>query len=592
MCGYLGKVSLNSFDFNSLSIANNETICRGPDEMVTLNSLSSQYTEKFYYSFIFNRLAIIDLDSGSQPMYSNKFKTLLMFNGEIFNHRELRRELESEGLEFKTSHSDSEVVLLGLSKYGTDFISKLNGQFSIAFTDFSKNKIILIRDRLGQKPLFYTIGKDLIFGSNLISVAKASNYKNLNNESLINYLKLGVVVSPNTIFENIYKINPAEIIEINLDNFSTKRFIYWKPDEKLSNDKFETDSFFEVLTDAIKIRLESDVPVANFLSGGIDSTTLVKIMHTQGFKANTFSAIFPNQNFDESSWSRNAANHYGTNHTEEAFNFDFSYEEILKSIDIFDEPYADPSTVPSFYLSKLISKHYKVAISGDGGDELLGGYPRISQALSKKNLISDFLSNLYYIYPAYFGTGYGFLKYSNNIEKNYSSYYEDIKLLKLFNLISRESYYDGVAKDYKSLLAIDYKFYLSEMMLLKIDRTSMANSLEIRSPFVDHRLVEYIFKHSTPYFDKNNPKKILKEYLFNDLGKDFVKRDKMGFIFDIESFINNNYLKVKDEILGSTLKKFQVETILERLYKNNSRMNSNRIWKILFISRYLNNLGL
>ena len=592
MCGFLGKISKSEFDYLSLDSANRDIVCRGPDELVSLNNDNSNFTEKFKFSFYFNRLAIIDIAHGSQPIHSETFNTLLMFNGEIYNHKELRVELENNGLNFKTSHSDSEVVLLGLSKYGMNFVDKLNGQFSIVFINFTKNKLYFVRDRLGQKPLFYSVGKDIAFGSNLVSVAKSINEKNLNFDALTNYLKNGVVFSPYTIFENIYKLEPSEIIEINLDNFTKQSKKYWEVDNSISDEKFDTTSFLDILSDALKIRLESDVPVANFLSGGIDSTSLVKIMHDQGLKSNTFSASFPDQQFDESKWSRKVVKHYDTNHVEESFNFDLSYDDVLHSIDIFDEPYADPSTVPSHYLSKLISKYYKVAISGDGGDELLGGYPRLSQALSIKNPILHLFSHIYHIYPGYFGTGYGLSKYSNNIEKNYSTYYEDNKLLELFKLSSKDSYYKGITRDYKSLLSIDYKYYLSEMMLLKIDRTSMANSLEIRSPFVDHRLVEYIFGHSTPYYDRNNQKKILKEYLSNDLGKDFIERKKMGFVFDIERFIDLNFPKVKEEILDSSLKELKTERVLNQLYKHNSRMNSNRIWKLLFISRFLNKLDL
>ena len=191
--------------------------------------------------------------------------------------------------------------------------------------------------------------------------------------------------------KNIYKLEPSEIIEINLDNFTKQSKKYWEVDNSISDEKFDTTSFLDILSDALKIRLESDVPVANFLSGGIDSTSLVKIMHDQGLKSNTFSASFPDQQFDESKWSRKVVKHYDTNHVEESFNFDLSYDDVLHSIDIFDEPYADPSTVPSHYLSKLISKYYKVAISGDGGDELLGGYPRLSQAFKyKKSYIPSF----------------------------------------------------------------------------------------------------------------------------------------------------------------------------------------------------------
>ena len=592
MCGFLVKISESKFDYDNLEKSNNRIICRGPDELKVLNSNNSNFSNKLNYSLFFNRLSIIDLETGSQPIYKKESNTLLMFNGEIFNHRNLRSRLENEGVQFSTSHSDSEVILNGITRHGKNFLNELNGQFAISFIDFNQNKLILARDRLGQKPLFYSIKKDIIFGSNLKSVSEVSKQQNIKKNSLYEYLKLGVITSPNTIFENVYKLQPGEIVEVDLLTKNKTQFIYWNINEKLNDLKFEKEEFFEIFKRSVNLRLESDVPIANFLSGGVDSTSIIKAIYDSGKNINSFSAIFENKDFDESKWSRLVSEKYSTNHFEEKLDLNLSIDSVLESIDIFDEPYCDPSTVPSYYLSKLISKNYKVAISGDGGDELLGGYPRVAQALKNKNIFQNTFSKISKLYPAYLGSGYGFTKYSNNIYEHYSKHYEDYKLIQFLKIDYDHSFYKDLNKDYKNLLFKDYSVYLSEMMLLKIDRTSMANSLEVRSPFVDHELVEYIFSHSTPYFDGSNQKVLLKNYLLEDFDQKFIDRKKMGFVFDIEYFIYSNFNEIREIVMGANLEIAELGKTLNKLRSFKSRINAIRIWKIFFISRYFKNLQL
>ncbi|MDA9676952.1 asparagine synthase-related protein, partial [bacterium] len=268
-------------------------------------------------------------------------------------------------------------------------------------------------------------------------------------------------------------------------------------------------------------------------------------------------------------------------------------KEIDQSILLFDEPYADPSTIPSFLLSKEVSKKYKVAISGDGGDEVFGGYKRTSLSLKEKSFLKNLFSKFYFIYPSFLGTGNKFLRHSKDTKKIYSSFLEDKKFMKLLkiNYLSsfQEEYLNNTEDDLKNLLLCDLKFYLPEMMLLKIDRTSMANSLEVRSPFVDHRLAEYMLSCKLNNNILENPKQQLKTFLNEDFSLDFTDRSKMGFVFDLEKWIYNNSDIVTETINSSeALKNYNLNKV-RLLFKYKSRINALRIWKLYFLAVYMNN---
>ena len=235
-----------------------------------------------------------------------------------------------------------------------------------------------------------------------------------------------------------------------------------------------------------------------------------------------------------------------------------------------------------------------MAISGDGGDELLGGYKRLSNTLSKKHGFMNPISNLFNLYPGFLGTGNRLLKKSKDLEISYPSYFEDTKILQMLNLKSvsrfKDDYMIRTGDDYKTLLTADYKFYLAEMMNHKVDRTSMANSLEIRSPFLDHRLIEYIMSRENSYFDINSSKKILKNYLSSDFEDNFTSKKKQGFVFNLEGWVYKNM-----DIISETLKNGDYvvhlnKNILSHLSINKSRINGLRIWKLFFLERYLKNI--
>ena len=275
--------------------------------------------------------------------------------------------------------------------------------------------------------------------------------------------------------------------------------------------------------------MQADVDIENFLSGGIDST--YNKIASKNNNLNTFSMSVNQSSYDESKWFNLVSNKFDTNH--KTINLDsqnLKKETILESINVFDEPYSDPSTIPSYILSKEISNNYKVAISGDGGDEIFGGYERMRIVLQNNNFVLSSLSNLYNFYPAYLGTGNKLLRNSRDINIAYPSFLEDKKLLELFGVKAEfnfaENYLQNSKNFVKNLIISEIKLYLSEMMMLKVDRTSMANSLEVRSPFVDHRLIEYILSRKIDKENIQNPKYLLKKYLEKDFGKEFVNRKK------------------------------------------------------------------
>ena len=528
-------------------------------------------------------------------MLSNEFNTALMFNGEIYNHEELRSYLVKKGLKFKSNHSDSEVVLLGISRFGISFVEKLIGQFAISFLDNKSNKLYLVRDRLGQKPLFYSLlGNQILFSSNLKSINDLLSCE-VASESLNEYLNYGVVSSPNTIYQNIFKLKPGEILEYDIDTNSYKTNLYWKPEEFISNNTFEKSNFFDLFSNAVSIRQNADVPVANFLSGGIDSTAIVKAIN-KNIPINSFSMNFENELYSEKKWSSNVSEKYKTIHIEKTLSnnlFDYDLYEIINSL---DEPYADISYIPTYLLSKEISKSFKVALSGDGGDELFFGYTRSQKELNKKpNYFFGSLNNfLYNIYPGILGTGTLFSSNFYDIKKSYSAYFLDNKLKKLLNIKDftnfEKNYFHNNQNKVKEISLLEYKFYLSEMMMLKIDRASMANSLEVRSPFVDHRLVELIMSSENSYLDSRNSKRLIKEYLKDDFSENFLNRAKMCFAYDIESWVFDNLGHIKETLLSGNVILGMNKNILSNLSIRKSRINAHRIWKLYLLENYLNSI--
>ena len=592
MCGFTGELSFINASFEQIKKANNFSIPRGPDK--TSNYYGSDFLN---FNFWFNRLAIIDLsEKADQPMISKDKNFILMFNGEIYNSPQLRKILKKQNYKFNTSHSDTETLFAGLQLFGIDFIEQLEGQFAFFFWNKLTKTVYLVRDRLGQKPLYYLNSeKNFLFASNLKSIISNTQNLRLNKDSISSYLLFGSIFSPQTLFEGINKLNPGHYLEIKYENesFIQKKIKYWDVQNKLDNKKFQIDEFSNLFENAVLKRTLSDVPIASFLSGGIDSTSIVKKQFDNQLEINTFSVIVNNEKLNEKKYIDQVVKKYSTNHYEVKIDSQISREKIIECLTSLDEPYADPSVVPSYILSEEISKHFKVALSGDGGDELLGGYERIKK--HKNNLFQNkhIYGLLYKFYPTLFGSGTK-LKAKRSIADSYLAYLGDEKFL--YSLLNQKSNIEDfvnfmdLGSIYKSILNCEYNYYLSEQMMYKVDRTSMANSLEVRSPLVDHLLVEYVFQHSEEYFYTEKNKFFLYDYLSQDFEQTFLERPKQGFVFDYQDWVYSNLDFIFDKIKSSEINDL-IE--IEKLYKFKyvqTRINALRIWRIFVLSNYLSEI--
>ena len=593
MCGFTGCFSFQNISSQDIEEGNNLAVCRGPDNQQNISG-----SEGINFDLWFNRLSIIDLnDNANQPMVSSSFNSLIMFNGEIYNSNKLRQKKQLKNYDFKTSHSDTETLLAGLEISGIEFINNLEGQFSFIYWNKQEKKIFFVKDRLSQKPLYFNLKENTItFASNLKSILKILKNNNINDNYIKQYIAYGVVFSPNTIFDNIHKVEPGHYLEIDyIDNvFKSTVKKYWQPFDFIENKKFSQEEFLDIFSKSVEKRLISDVPIASFLSGGLDSTSIVKKISELGHRVNTFSVVVDKSEINEESYIKEVVSKYSTNHSQIKVESSISSKNVFEALDCLDEPYGDPSIVPSFLLSKLISQDFKVAISGDGGDELLGGYSRMKNHLVKRSKLKNLYSKLYKTYPPLFGTGTRLKSFSNDFLEAHKSYIEDEKLVSLLfdthlNSQSGINFIEDKSV-YKSVLINEYKYYLSEQMMFKVDRASMANSLEVRSPLVDNKLVEYILNTSHNYISKESQKLPLVDYLKEDFDSSFLNRPKQGFVFDYHTWVFENFNLVSDIIDNSELNKYFHANKIYMLNKVKTRINALRLWRIFVLANYLNSI--
>ena len=558
MCGICGYYCSKLYADKVINDMNEAIVHRGPDCAGFFNYEN--------FSMAMRRLSIIDLDTGNQPIYNNQKTLAIVFNGEIYNYREIKNNLISRGIKFKTK-GDTEVVLLGYEFYGDKIFSMLNGMFSIAIFDSKKKELLLVRDRLGIKPLYYYLDdENFIFGSEIKSILKHPAYKKeLNYNALHNLLKYKYILGNQSLFKNIYKLNKACYIRIDKNLNLGKPTCYWKIDDFLTHNKIKSLAASKNLIEnsiykAVNRRLISDVPLGIFLSGGIDSAILTNVAsQITNTKIDTFSIGFKSKTYNELSLAKLTAKFNNTNHHELTVRPENILQLIEKLVNAIDEPLGDYAIIPNFFVSKFASKYVKVALSGSGADEIFGGYerywlnkgsglisitptfvidllnniikymPNNDSKKSIKRRLDKFLTNckkpLGYRYDASFhllsNKQIGSLL-TDKIKKEISLK-EQLNLYQYFDKHQNNSFLTAASfTDFNTILPNNY--------LIKEDRMSMINSLEVRVPFLDHELIQDSFKiKDSLKLHGFKTKRILKNIYKDRIPKAILNRPKQGF---------------------------------------------------------------
>lgn len=610
MCGIYGTTL--KYSESQVKDKLKRTAFRGPDKM------GWQFYNKNDHQITFghNRLSIIDLDPRSDQPFTYNEDIHIVFNGEVYNFQSIKEKLVQKGYHFKTT-SDTEVLCAAYLEYGQDCVHHFNGMFAFVIYDVKKQLFFGARDRLGQKPFYYYHkGKDFEFSSQISSIQLHMDNLTISEKAISYYLAWGNIPDPQSIFNEVKKLKAGHLFtfDLNSGEFNTKP--YWDIDYKntkpfqgnYEDAKKELD---DILKDAVSTRLFADVPVGVFLSGGIDSSLIAaKATQTSSSKIKTFSVKFNEKGFDESKYAQQVADHLKTDHHVIECNYDEGIDLIKNFNEFYDEPFSDSSAIPSMLLAKYTKKHVTVALSGDAGDESFIGYHRynwtrkgsriyklpqsfrklsayglnllphyklkvIAKAIQFKDSNEAYLSAMTGVDQSYINTNY------NNREVDELKYLmHDHK-----NLIERISDFDT-------------KTYLNFDINTKVDRATMAFSLEARAPLLDHRIVEFANSLPTEFkFQKGNTKRILKDVLYQSVPKHIFDRPKSGFTMpfsrwfkeDLKDFVLS---ELNDEALRS-IPCIDVEKV-QFMIKQHMDGSWNRyplIWKLLVLKQWLNDNG-
>lgn len=604
MCSILGYVN-TKLTYNEILKQNLRMSRRGPD-----NSTVHEYkVQDKTLHFGHNRLSIQDLAThANQPMKNERF--VIVFNGEIYNHNELRHECECGW----NTTSDTETLLELFSKFGVEqTLFKLIGMFAIGLFDKIEQKLYLIRDRVGIKPLYYTFQDgEFAFASELKGFSEHLKQKT-SNKALIQFMTLGYVSNDNSYYENIYKLPPAHYLEIDLKNPHSYSHPtptpYWSlPKEKINISYGETlEETERLIRSSIKYRLLADVKIGSFLSGGVDSSLVSAIMQQESnTKIKTFSIGFEDKAYDESVYAKEVAKHIGSEH----YQYKFGVDDVLNLLEDFDnyydEPFGDASSLPMMLLSQKTKEQVTVALSGDGGDELFLGYDRYFFVNNYYNILSKLpqvLRNILSVIGKYSGQD-KLQKMSyplrNLSEQNlYALLYSSTKPWELKNLFDRDFLIESFGKSDLSLLDIleydldgddliesfsrlDFHRYLPDDILTKVDRASMAYSLEARVPLLDHRIVEFAYSLPTNLKLQNGPKSILKEILYKHLPKDMVDRPKKGFGVPLKSWFRDELKGVVYDKINGLDDRFNKKYLIKIFNEHQKGKNFEYVlWNIL-----------
>ncbi len=620
MCGINGFINFDSALTKEETIAelnsmNDLIFHRGPDD----DGVYANVDKRLSIAMGMRRLAIIDLHSGKQPMFSKDGKITIVFNGEIYNYRELKQELVKKGVTFETS-SDTEVILRLYETEGVDSFKKLDGMFAFSIHDEVQNKIYIARDFFGEKPLYYThVNDKFVWGSELKSIVKTIKRPlKIDKQGLNLFFRLTYIPAPYTIYEGIHKLTPYSYISYDLE----KKDFEIHPIEKDSpkSDTKSDISFDEaketvkqMVTDSVVSRSVSDVPLGTFLSGGVDSSIVsLCLADYKSSPIDTFSIGFKKKAFDETDKSQLVAKMIKSNHHEFIIDDKDIEEDLHQILANFDEPFADSSALPTYLVSKKTREHVTVALTGDGGDEVFGGYnkyyigefnrrytkwvPKMVHGLIK-NASSPFLK----VSGDNRGKRYRIQRLLNSFDYNGGFYWDIISLGytsgEINNYLLPENQVDSNFKLYKEKLGIEAPKSLTDFrhvdrhvslegdMLVKVDRTSMLNSLECRAPFLNKELWNYIDTLPEKFLLNGwNKKFLLKEAFKDRFPEDFLDKSKSGFGAPVGDWLK---VSLKNELLSYINKKelddqgiFKTDAITKLVEDHISGKNDNsfKVW--------------
>lgn len=632
MCGIAGFINLEQKVIKTeLLMQNmlNKIAHRGPDGDGIWVSESNKVI------FGHKRLSIIDLNiNANQPMIDNNGHSIV-FNGEIYNHHSLRKELESNGVSFATAHSDTEVLLRGYAYWGIDtLLSKINGMFAFAIHDENLNKVIIARDRVGIKSLYYTSYQgQFVFCSEIKGILETRLFKpELDDSKLNEYLLNRSLKAPNTLFKNVFKLEPAHYIVIDENNVSVEKTEYWSPlnqqvDSSIKSQIEVEETLSTLIDSSLDFRLEADVPVGMFLSGGVDSNYLLSRLSEKRSGIKCFNASFPDDNgYDESADAKRMAMKFNAEFIDVPVGSDNYLETLEKVVYFQEEPISAPVCVPVYLLSQAAKQHgVPVVLAGEGSDELFIGYNNwinlrkaqgfynklpfgkklskvaqmaLSSRLIPSSPVHDVLHRACSDQPLFWG---GAMELNANLRKGLLS--SDLSASKLNDCIY-DSNISGPQSSYMKsrdksdisswMVYMDLNQRLPELMLPRLDRMGMAHSIEGRVPYLDHRIIEYIFSvpERVMVENKNIGKSALKAIAAKTLGRDFVYRRKKGFQAPVSEWKNKNFNKVVEllEIFAERTGIFSIEFVKMVTLHGGRRyftLINFMLWYLVFIENVL-----
>jgi asparagine synthase (glutamine-hydrolysing) len=605
ICGFSGGINVEVLQRMTQTIYH-----RGPDE--------DGYYSDGSVNFGMRRLSIVDLATGQQPIHNERKSVWTIFNGEIYNYRELRTALEKKGHQFYTDHSDTELIVHLYEDHSYEFCSKINGMFAIALWDSTSETLTLARDRLGVKPLFYTIiNGQIVFGSEIKAILAYPGYiKDISYEGVYHYFTFKNVPAPYTAFSNIFSLLPGEMVHFSGGQLSKRKWWTVQFAEQEQSEEEIKSRILSLLEDATRLRMQTDVPFGAYLSGGVDSSTVVALMTRFSDKPiKTFSLGYKDELKNKEAdifYARKASQVFKTEHYEYFMTSGELRDDIADVLRSFDQPFS--GTISTYFLSKLIRQHVKVALSGDGADELFGSYlshrtampmfhykrvkrNKKSEAFTEKEKLlfapcdENYLHNLFEKSNGDEASWRYALYQFPDEEKNSllsQQFLKNTKSCSSFDLI-RDAFAGATSQDpLNRILEMELNTQFPDQVLAFVDYLSMAHSVEVRSPFIDYRLVEYAATIPGSYKIKNgNVKDILKKTVDHLLPDGITKRPKEGFVLPIFDWMTAQYKDYSLDLLSKQrLQKhgFFNESRVEALtdsYHSGNKVLAGRIWNMM-----------